>query len=76
MGKGKISFSEQTEAWSNGMEARIHILTHGLHYGTGSIEGIRCYNTGTGLAVFRLKDHIQRFMESGRSIIIWIFEVH
>src|SRR5205809_7278443 len=63
MGKGKIWIDGGLVKWD---EARIHILTHGLHYGTGVFEGIRCYNTGTGLAVFRLKDHIQRFMESGR----------
>ncbi len=47
--------------------ARIHVLTHGLHYGTGVFEGIRCYRTATkGSAVFRLQDHVQRLMDSGR----------
>jgi branched-chain amino acid aminotransferase len=63
MSKGKIWIDGGLVKWD---EARIHILTHGLHYGTGVFEGIRCYNTGKGLGVFRLKDHIQRFMESGR----------
>ena len=44
-------------------EAKIHILTHGLHYGTGVFEGIRCYDTNHGPAVFRLADHIQRLMD-------------
>jgi branched-chain amino acid aminotransferase len=47
-------------------EAKIHILTHGLHYGTGVFEGIRCYDTNHGPAVFRLADHIQRLMDSGK----------
>lgn len=55
--------------WMNGKllpwkEANIHILTHTLHYGTGVFEGIRCYNTEKGPAVFRLKDHISRLMKS------------
>jgi branched-chain amino acid aminotransferase len=47
-------------------DARIHILTHGLHYGTGVFEGIRCYKTINGRAVFRLPDHIQRLLDSGK----------
>ena len=50
--------------WMNGKlvdwdDAKIHILTHALHYGSGVFEGIRCYNTVKGPAVFRLKEHIQ-----------------
>ncbi len=47
-------------------EAKIHVLTHALHYGTGVFEGIRCYKTVKGYAVFRLKEHIRRLIESGK----------
>jgi len=49
-------------------DAKIHILTHTLHYGTGVFEGIRCYNTAKGPAVFRLKDHMQRLVQSAKLI--------
>ncbi|OYT27470.1 MAG: branched chain amino acid aminotransferase [Candidatus Altiarchaeales archaeon ex4484_96] len=49
--------------WKN---ARIHILTHALHYGSGVFEGIRCYNTKKGPAVFRLREHMQRLHRSAR----------
>ena len=45
-------------------DARIHILTHGLHYGSGVFEGIRAYTTSRGAAVFRLNDHIRRLVRS------------
>ena len=48
-------------------EARVHVLTHALHYGTGYFEGIRCYSLEDGRsAVFRLDDHIRRFFDSGQ----------
>ena len=48
-------------------EAKVHVLTHALHYGTGYFEGIRCYFLEDGRsAVFRLDDHIRRFFDSGR----------
>jgi branched-chain amino acid aminotransferase len=47
-------------------EAKIHVLSHALHYGTGVFEGIRCYDTVEGPAVFRLKEHIDRlFLSAG-----------
>jgi branched-chain amino acid aminotransferase len=57
--------------WMNGRmvqwdEAKVHVLTHALHYGTGIFEGIRCYETQKGPAVFRLKDHINRMMDSAK----------
>ena len=61
---------DKTEViWMNGKmvkwdDAQIHVLTHTLHYGTGVFEGIRCYNTKQGPAIFRLKDHIKRLMDS------------
>jgi len=45
-------------------EAKIHILTHTLHYGTGVFEGIRCYETKNGPAIFRLDDHVVRLFDS------------
>ncbi|HET7177727.1 MAG TPA: branched-chain amino acid transaminase [Solirubrobacterales bacterium] len=55
--------------WQNGdfvpwEEARVHVLSHGLHYGTGVFEGIRCYETERGSAVFRHRDHLERLEKS------------
>jgi branched-chain amino acid aminotransferase len=57
--------------WFNGKfleweQAKIHILTHALHYGSGVFEGIRCYKTQNGTAVFRLKEHIDRLFNSAK----------
>src|SRR5207253_6867109 len=51
-------------------EARIHILTHTLHYGSGVFEGIRAYATRQGPAVFRLTDHVNRLFNSARIFLI------
>jgi branched-chain amino acid aminotransferase len=48
-------------AWEN---AKVHVLTHGLHYGTGVFEGVRCYDTDIGPAVFRNADHVERLLKS------------
>ncbi len=48
-------------------EAKVHVLTHGLHYGTGVFEGIRSYATDDGAAIFRLDDHIKRLFNSGKA---------
>lgn len=45
-------------------DARIHVLTHALHYGSGAFEGIRAYETKRGPAVFRLDDHLRRLLRS------------
>jgi len=45
-------------------EAKVHVLTHSLHYGSAVFEGIRCYNTSKGKAIFRLNDHIKRLVKS------------
>ncbi len=45
-------------------DAKVHVLTHGLHYGTGVFEGIRCYDTVRGPAVFRHADHLDRLHKS------------
>ncbi len=47
-------------------EATTHVLTHGLHYGTGVFEGIRCYETERGSAIFRHGDHLERLAKSAR----------
>src|SRR5918996_368098 len=59
------------KVWMNGKfvdweNATVHILTHALHYGTGVFEGIRCYETQHGPAVFRLRDHLMRMERSGK----------
>lgn len=53
-------------------EAQVHVLTHGLHYGTGAFEGIRAYETESGTAVFRLTEHMERLALSAKSIGIQI----
>ena len=51
-------------------EARVHVLTHSLHYGSGVFEGIRAYPTDRGPAVFRLSDHIHRLFRSAKVYLI------
>jgi branched-chain amino acid aminotransferase len=51
-------------------DARIHVLTHTLHYGCGVFEGIRAYETAQGPAVFRLTDHIERLFASAKIFMI------
>ena len=51
-------------------KAQVHILTHTLHYGNGVFEGIRCYETPRGPAVFRLTRHIQRLFDSAKILLI------
>ncbi len=55
--------------WQNGElvaweDAKVHVLTHGLHYGTGVFEGIRAYDTQHGPAIFRHRDHLARLLKS------------
>ncbi len=45
-------------------QANVHVLTHTLHYGLGVFEGIRCYETGKGSAIFRLDEHVERLFDS------------
>ena len=47
-------------------DAQIHVLTHALHYGSGIFEGVRCYDTDDGPALFRWDAHLDRFYESGK----------
>jgi branched-chain amino acid aminotransferase len=63
--------NETEKIWMNGRlvnwaDARVHVGVHALHYGCGVFEGIRCYETPRGPAVFRLRDHLQRFHDSAR----------
>ena len=51
-------------------DAKVHILTHTLHYGSGVFEGIRAYATSQGPAVFRLRDHIHRLFNSAKVYLI------
>ena len=53
-------------------DAKIHVLTHTLHYGNGVFEGIRAYNTDRGAAVFRLTPHIERLFRSAKILGIEI----
>jgi branched-chain amino acid aminotransferase len=59
----KIWFNGELIPWD---EARIHILTHSLHYGMGVFEGIRAYETADGPGVFRLTDHMRRLAQSAQ----------
>ena len=47
-------------------DARVHVMSHVLHYGSSIFEGIRCYATQQGPAIFRLKEHMQRFLNSAK----------
>jgi branched-chain amino acid aminotransferase len=57
----KIWMDGELVPWA---EARVHVLSHALHYGSGVFEGIRCYETTRGAAVFRLPEHIRRLFRS------------
>lgn len=64
-----MPFEEVKKIWMNGRlvdfaDAKIHVLTHALHYGSGLFEGIRCYVTTQGPAVFRLNEHMRRLYDS------------
>jgi branched-chain amino acid aminotransferase len=66
-----MPFDEVKKVWMNGVlvdfaDAKIHAFTHALHYGSGLFEGIRCYNTKQGPAIFRLQDHTRRLFDSAR----------
>lgn len=63
MNNGHIWIDGSFYKWD---EAKIHVLTHSLHYGTAVFEGIRCYNTVKGPAIFRLEDHVNRLFNSAK----------
>lgn len=63
--------NKATRIWYNGKiidwdNATVHLLTHALHYGTAVFEGLRCYKTDQGPAVFRLYDHVWRIINSAK----------
>ena len=49
-------------------DAKVHIMTHALHYGSAVFEGIHSYKTGQGTAIFRLSDHVDRFFHSANAL--------
>ena len=66
-----MSIPEVDKIWMDGElvpwgEAKVHVLTHALHYGSGVFEGIRCYKTPKGPAVFRLEEHLKRLVRSAK----------
>jgi len=57
--------------WKNGEyldweDATTHVLTHALHYGSGVFEGVRCYDTEQGPAIFRWEEHLDRLFDSAK----------
>ena len=68
---------ETDKIWMNGelvdwADAKVHVGVHGLHYGTGVFEGIRCYDTPKGPEIFRLTDHLARLHNSARLLYMEI----
>ncbi len=66
-----MPITEVSKIWMNGelvdwKDAKIHLLTHALHYGSGVFEGVRCYKTVDGPAVFRHREHMERLHASGK----------
>ncbi|MEW6739740.1 MAG: branched-chain amino acid transaminase [Nitrospirota bacterium] len=53
-------------------DAKIHIMTHTLHYGLGAFEGIRCYNTPKGPAIFKLDEHVKRLFQTAHIFLLSI----
>ena len=67
--KGPVAMQQADYIWMNGElvrweDAKVHVLTHALHYGSGVFEGIRAYETERGTAVFRHQDHLDRLRRS------------
>ncbi|MGD0963417.1 MAG: branched-chain amino acid transaminase [Candidatus Acidiferrales bacterium] len=65
-----MSLPKTEKIWHNGKfirwdDAKIHVLSHVIHYGSGVFEGIRCYQTEQGAGIFRLREHMQRLLNSG-----------
>jgi branched-chain amino acid aminotransferase len=66
-----MAFENVRKIWMNGRlvdfaDAKIHVFTHALHYGSGVFEGERCYKTAKGPAVFRLEEHLDRLLWSAK----------
>jgi branched-chain amino acid aminotransferase len=69
--------AETEKIWMDGKfvswdDANVHVLTHTLHYGLGVFEGIRCYKTAKGPAIFRLEEHVERLFESAHIFMLEI----
>ncbi|HXA57471.1 MAG TPA: branched-chain amino acid transaminase [Candidatus Acidoferrum sp.] len=65
-----MPLTKTEKIWHNGKfirwdDAKIHVLSHVIHYGSAVFEGIRCYESANGPAIFRLRDHMQRLVHSG-----------
>lgn len=72
-----MAITEGNVVWMDGElvpwgEAKVHVLTHALHYGYGVFEGIRAYETARGPAVFRLREHLERFHRSAHMLLMEI----
>jgi branched-chain amino acid aminotransferase len=68
---GCMAFDESAKIWKNGQfiswrDATIHLASHVIHYGSSVFEGIRCYNTPKGSAIFRLEEHTERLFNSAK----------
>ena len=66
-----MTFPKSQKIWMNGTlvpwdDARVHVGSHALHYGSSVFEGIRCYATPKGSAVFRLGAHLRRMFDSAK----------
>jgi branched-chain amino acid aminotransferase len=60
---GKIWMDGELVDWR---DAKVHVLTHTLHYGCGAFEGVRAYKTAQGTAIFRLREHTERLFNSAK----------
>jgi branched-chain amino acid aminotransferase len=70
-----MSITPTKKIWMDGTlvdwpDAKVHVLSHTLHYGTGAFEGIRAYKTPNGVAIFRLKEHMERLLRSCKILMI------
>ena len=76
-----MAMTPTEQIWHNGKlirwdDARIHVLSHVVSYGSAVFEGIRCYETKQGPAIFRIREHMQRLINSGRIYRIeWPYSV-
>src|SRR5579872_5775320 len=66
-----MSLAKTDKIWCNGKfiawdDAKIHVLSHVVSYGSAVFEGVRCYDTAQGPAIFRLREHMQRLINSAR----------
>ena len=67
--RAALAVKAQSKIWMDGEfvdwdEAKVHVLTHGLHYGMAIFEGMRCFSTPDGHAIFRLNELLERLMKS------------